>query len=163
MDDAELVRLFNDLVTQIADLHTARAQVNDVASRFADDVIDDVLALQRRQKAETVAAIIPLMLRLEARIEALVTARTDIQAATQVARLELEELELRALIGEVDDDAVTHKEELAEAVSNSGGEIARLDLQIASIQDPFDQWLDVGLTVRVLTPELELELELDFE
>jgi len=162
MEDPQLILRFNELVDRFAALSAARQRVGSVASRFSQQAVADMIDLQRREQATLLVDIVDVLVEAEARLDQVLASKAESLATTRGTRLEIEELDLRALIGEGKDNE-SARAPLVTGLAQGEAHIATLSEQILALQAPLERWSEIGQRARVLMPEVELELELELD
>ena len=106
MDKAELLSKFTGQVDLFEKYQTFIEKAQSQAGRFSAAVVERVVSDNTTKSMEVVAVIVPLMADMDDVVQGLESERGDITQGVAQSQLKLEELELRHMIGELDDDLI---------------------------------------------------------
>ena len=131
------------------------------SEKFSAAVIEKVTLEHEIKCAELADTILPLVAELESAHSALEAERDGIVTSQAGANDAMEELSLRQMIGELDDDAFeAASKELKEQLGTSGETIAALETQMTALSEALGQWSELALAAGQdpgLAPEAEPE------
>jgi len=119
----------------------ARAQ----SEKFSSAVIEKVALEHEIKCAELADTIVPLAVELEAAHKALESERDGIIAGQAGANDAMEELSLRQMIGELDDEGFeAASKELKEQLGASGETVSTLETQMEALSQVLGQWAELA-------------------
>lgn len=170
-DHSELLSQFEDKLAEFERFRGFIEKAEAQASRFAPEVVQKVVTTNQEKMMAVATDLVPLTMDLEGAIDARKAEVASIQANNADAKIQVEEMELRLAIGEMeqeafDAEASSLKESLASAEERIGG----LEAAAAALSDALERWNTVGTEAGVLTAtptednavvELEPEPEMD--
>lgn len=133
-DTPPLLDRFRDLVERFETIHGWIVKARELADDYSDVVVDKVVAGHTATLTDIAIDIVPVLVDVESRIAEVEDGLAAIQSETADATTALEELELRKLIGELDDEGfdaakAEHQAPLDEA-----------EPRRKTLQDELDTW-----------------------
>ena len=176
MDKRELLAEFNKQLDELDKFQTFIEKAS-ASTKFSATVVAKVVADNTAKIKGVVDVLEPLVGQLKDGITSLKSDRSVVEETAGVARLGLEELELRKEIGEIDDgefgkESVGFKSELENAAST----MTEIDSDLSALQATLDRWLAArpgqapaaapaaaSASVVAAPPVQETELEYDDE
>lgn len=143
MDKPELLEAFKKQLEAFDKYQTFIAKAREQAEKFRPEVVEKVVA-DNTAKIEAVAeALNPLVPEVQGVIAELGSERRSVEEAVEAARLRLEELELRAMIGELDEEGFEAEAAPFKSEISSADEIlGAFDGELEQFQSILQQWLD---------------------
>ena len=143
--DMETLHKLNDLVEKYARhrgfIERARAQ----STKFSSSVIEKVIFDHEAKATEVALEVLPLVPQIEAGIGELNAESARISADKDEVHGQLEELELRLAIGELDEgefDSLTT--EFRDSMSSSDGRLGELAKEKAELESALGRWVDLA-------------------
>lgn len=145
--DMETLHKLNDLVEKYARhrgfVERARAQ----STKFSSSVIEKVIHDHEAKASEVAGEILPLVPKIEAGIGELDADAARISSEKGEVHNQLEELELRLAIGELDEgEFESLTTEFRSAVSEADGRLGELAKEKAELESALDQWVNLART-----------------
>jgi hypothetical protein len=113
------------------------------SSRFNPAVVEKVIA-DNTEKINAVAGVLdPLVPSAREMVLGLQGDREGVLAGVEASRLELEELELRQMIGEMEDEAFESATgELKSAIDSADEKVSAIDDELSELTAVLDEWLE---------------------
>jgi len=164
-----LLSEFNDQLSLAEKYQGYISKAQEFAERFSPAVVEKVVTENTTKLGEVVDAVAPLRAGLTERVGLLQAEAESAVAGGDSSRLELEELELRQAIGELDDEAFESKSsELKGNLDSIETNVASLNAERDQLQEALGRWKafaeGAGLDLPQDDPEpeaSEADLELD--
>jgi hypothetical protein len=151
MTDGAPLDRFNKLIDRFEQIQGFVDQARARADRFRPEVIQRVVEGHTNSLNELLVDVVPLMIEVEEGTRAAESERESIDAGAAASRLVLEELELRNLIGDLDDDAwQAERGPHADRVAAVETDLSRVDGQIELMRAALRRWEIIGRTAGVL-------------
>lgn len=147
----DLLTTFDGLVQRFQAHHTFAERARALADRYSPIVVERVVRDHSDRTTETLSELIPLLIEVETAIADLESQRDAVKAQGGDDRAALEELELRALIGEFTDaelDAATA--DLRGRLAGADAEIARIEAQADGFRARLSTWQAIAADAGVL-------------
>ena len=137
----ELLNNFSGLLDKYARhreyINRARAQTD----RFSPEIIEKVVLDHEIKSSSLSDEILPMVPELEAHIARLDGEKSDILNSKSSSDEIMQELELRHLIGEIDDDAFnTQSTDLRSTLDDANGRLGALDERRSTLTDALERW-----------------------
>lgn len=142
---------FNALVDRFAQVQGWISKALELAPAYRPVVVERVVNGHAATRDELAMEIVPLMIEVEEQAQAATRRRDEVEARAGEARAAIEELQLRHLIGELDDDALAA--EVAPFQSTIDGVAADLDAAEAEAglwRSALGRWETLGREAGVL-------------
>jgi hypothetical protein len=144
MSNDSLPRFQNSL--EQFEIHFGYIQkAKDVAEKFSPEVVARVVGGHEQRLQELAFDLMPLVIELESEAGSNQSSIQQIEQRKEAAKITLEELELRHLIGDLDEAA--HAEASAphqKTVEEAEAEVVPHQTQIAALQDALSRWESLG-------------------
>lgn len=158
MDQAELLAEFNSHLEKLDQYQSFIDKARDMSGKFSSAVVEKVVSDNTAKIQEVHAAVEPLLSQMKDAVASIEAEKAEVASGVEDARLRLEELELRKMIGEIDDEQFDEQSAAArEEVEGVDGRIASLDEQLASFHGALEAW---GAHAPAAEPEEEAPLDL---
>jgi chromosome segregation ATPase len=147
----DLLSTFDGLVQRFQAHHTFAERARALADRYSAVVVDRVVRDHADRTTETLSELIPLLIEVETAIADIEAQVDAIKAQGGDDRAALEELQLRALIGEMDDDALdAATTDLRRRLSGADTEITRLAAEADTFRARLTSWQQIASQAGVL-------------
>jgi len=145
MDKAELLSTLNGLVGKYEQhrqyIEKARAQ----AAKFSSGVVEKVILDHEIKSQDVAEQVNPLLPELTALVSGLDSEKAAIVASKGGVDEEIQELELRQMIGEISDaDFEAQVSDLRANASSANGRIEGIDAALAELNGAMDRWSTVA-------------------
>ncbi len=145
MEHQELLNGFSELLDEYAKhrdyIRRARAQ----ADRFSPQVIEKVVLDHEIKSSEVADKVLPKVPEMESAIAGIDEEIAGIKSANAESSTELEELELRRAIGELDDAGFEEaSKELREKLDAANARLAELEAERKALGDALDRWVEMA-------------------
>ncbi len=165
MEKAELLADFTAKVGQFAKFNGFIEKTLSQADKFAKAVVEKVISDNTEKRDAVVGDLIPLMADIDDHIGQLEARKQGILDEQRDARLQMEEMELRKMIGELDGaDFEAQTQGLQSELATGNEAIAEIDGELGQFRDAMARWQEIGGAAGVLSePEPEPEPEPEFE
>ena len=151
MTQSDSLARFTALVDRFEQVQGFIDQARAMAARFRPEVIQRVIDGHQATINEVLTDVVPLMMDLEQAAQAADARRADIDAGAAASRFALEELELRHLIGELDDDGwLSGRIEHEERVAAVDRDLAEVDAERDALRGALARWDAAGKSAGVL-------------
>ena len=145
MTSSDPLPRFTSLVDRFEQTQNFSDQAQAKADRFRPEVIARVVEGHKRTIDELLVDILPLLDDVEGAAAAAEQQRTEIEAGGVSSRLKLEELELRTLIGEIDNETwESERAPHADRIAAIDTDLATVDLRIGELREALLRWELVG-------------------
>ncbi|MFT4621991.1 MAG: hypothetical protein ACI8PZ_000643 [Myxococcota bacterium] len=145
MDKAELLSKFTGQVDLFEKYQTFIEKAQSQSGRFSAAVVERVVADNTAKSLEIVSEIVPMMADLDGVIQDLDEQRQQITEGVSQSQFKLEELELRHMIGELDDDSfAAEAEELKSVVARADADVSALDIELGEFRGAVARWTELG-------------------
>lgn len=149
---SDVLSQFNSLVDRFTQLQGWIQKAEALASSYTPSVVANVVGRHTASRNDLLVDLIPMMVDVEQAASAADARRAAIEADVSAARAAIEELDLRQLIGDLDDAA--HAEATAPHHAKIDGVRAELDdaeLEAMTLRDSLARWEKIGAAAGVLT------------
>lgn len=147
MEKALLLERLNGLVTRYRQhrSYIEKAQAQKATGKFKVDVIERVI-LDHEIKASDVADEVgPLLPALQTLIDALVGEKASVHAGNAGVDEQVQELELRAAIGELSDEQFeSESADLRARLDTATSRVSAIDVELEELQGAFDGWASLA-------------------
>ncbi len=127
MDKAQLLSEFTSQIEALDRFQAFIEKAKDMGTKFRPEVVQKVIADNTEKRSAVVALIVPMVQQMAAELSNLNAQRSSVGSAVESARVELEELELRREIGELDEA------DFEAAATSAKGQIGDVDLRLLEI------------------------------
>lgn len=145
MTSSDPLPRFTSLVDRFEQTQNFIDQAQAKADRFRPEVIARVVEGHKRTIDDLLVDILPLLDEVEGAAAAAEQQRAEIEAGGASSRLMLEELELRNLIGELDNDTwEAERAPHADRIAAVDSDLATVDATIGDLRDALLRWELVG-------------------
>ena len=145
MTSSDPLPRFTSLVDRFEQTQNFIDQALAKADRFRPEVIARVVEGHKRTIDDLLVDILPLLDDVEGAAAASEQERAEIEAGGAASRLTLEELELRNLIGELEnEDWEAARGPHAERIAAVDSDLATIDARISELRDALLRWELVG-------------------
>lgn len=143
MDKSELLAEFKAQLALFEKYRTFIDKARSYSERFNPAVVEKVIA-DNTVKIDAVAEVLdPLVPELRDIVAGLKGDRGAVLQGVEASRLQVEELELRQMIGEIGDDSFESETgELKETIASADDKVLALDVQIEDFGKVLDEWLE---------------------
>lgn len=160
MAHEELIKEFNGLLDDYAKHREYIAKAKAQASKFSPAVIEKVILDHEIKSSDTAERILPHVPVLLDGIRQIDAEKADIDLGKSGSVEKMEELELRAAIGELEmDEFEALSAEFRATLDGAAGRILALDQDRAVLQDAIDRWVGLassaGQETGVVAPAVE--------
>ncbi|HMV69204.1 MAG TPA: hypothetical protein PKA64_20320 [Myxococcota bacterium] len=142
---------FNALVNQFSTVQGYIDQARALAHRFHPSVVERVVSGHNRTISDLLVDLVPAMADVEEAVQTLDADHDAIEAGAAESRLAVEELDLRHLIGDIDDASLAeqrapHDERIASVAEQLSG----IDGARAAMREALARWESIGRAAGVL-------------
>ena len=145
MEQAELLAEFRANIDEFVRYQEFIDKATGQADRFAAAVIQKVVEKNEAKKIEVVEALVPLTADVEQAVEALKVERATVLEGQESSRLELEELELMQVIGELTKKQFDSKaKNLKKILEEVDEKVKSLDETMGTLQAELDRWREAS-------------------
>ncbi len=127
MDKAQLISEFTSQIEALDRFQAFIEKAKDMGTKFRPEVVQKVIADNTEKRSAVVALIVPMAQQMADALAELNAQRLSVGSAVESARVELEELELRREIGELDEA------DFEAAATSAKSQIGDVDLRILEI------------------------------
>ena len=149
-----LIEKFGTLVTRFEQHRGFMDKARALADSYSPLVVERVGSDHEQRSNELLTELIPLMIEVEEAADGLDDDRESSLAGVTDVRAAAEELELRRLIGDIDEEEAELEAALhSETLAGVDAHVAELDGEIAAFRAQLDAWRSIGLAAGVLNPE----------
>ena len=154
MDRAALLAEFGGRVDEFDKYQTFIDKANSQQGKFAPAVIEKVIK-DNTEKCQNVASeVLPLTSDVDAVIAELSDERQKVLDSKGTSELQLQELELRLMIGELDDAGFEAEgKALREAIASVDSRVQVFDVELDQFKALMARWLALGEKSGVLAPQ----------
>lgn len=151
MSEPAVLPLFNDLVDRFCRLQGFIDKANALAGNYSPIVVQRVVEGHTASRNELLTEIVPMMIEIESAASDADGERQAVETNVGAARAAIEELELRKLIGDLDDEAFAaeaapHEAKIADVASDLDTALANAD----ALRGALRRWQEVGESAGVL-------------
>jgi hypothetical protein len=137
-----LLEQFKDRVKTYERHQLLVERAREYSDSFTDIVVDRVVSDHTDQALAVGSEAVLLYADMEEAMNGLSEERQSVAASQEVPRFSLEELELRLMIGEIDDGAYQNEaSQLREFLTETDRRLSDLEGQVVNFQQPMEQWL----------------------
>ncbi|MCB9662536.1 MAG: FHA domain-containing protein [Alphaproteobacteria bacterium] len=145
MDKPDLLAEFKKQLEAYERYQSFIDKARSMTDKFRPEVVEKVVTDNTAKMREVAEVLSPLVPEVQAVVSELHGRRGGIEEAMEAARLGLEELELRKMIGELDDEGFdAQAAALKSAVDEHGGQLAEVDAELASFSGLLSSWASLG-------------------
>lgn len=142
----ELIKEFNELVEEYAKHRDYIDKAKAQAAKFSAAVIEKVILDHEIKSAEVADKVLPHVPSLQEAIAGIDAEKEQINADKAGSDEKMEELQLRAAIGELEDGEFEElSAELKETLENAAGLLEALDADRGSLQAALDRWVELAI------------------
>jgi hypothetical protein len=142
---------FNALVDRFAVVHGWITKAQALAPQYRAIVVERVVRGHSATREELAVEIVPLMMEVEEYAGAANRRRDEVDAQVASARAALDELNLRHMIGELDDDALAAASAEHQAtIDGVADQLAEVEAQASMWRDALGRWELLGREAGVL-------------
>ncbi len=144
MEKALLLERLNGLVTRYRQHRTyiEKATLQKASGKFKEDVIQRVILDHEIKASDVSDEVGPLLPELQTMIDALAAEKGSVDAGNAGVDEQVQELELRAAIGELSEEDFEHESSgLRARLESAASRIAAIDLELEELQGAFDGWV----------------------
>jgi hypothetical protein len=146
MDRAQLLADFQSRVETFDRYQSFIAKAKSQSGKFAAAVVEKVVADNTEKSMEVVGEIIPLMADVETVISELEAEKTSAIENAKESKFQLEELELRRMIGDLSEEAFeTEAAEHKEVVDSTDTKIAEIDDELETLHAAIKSWQELSV------------------
>ena len=141
----ELLKNFQDLLDNYSRHREYIKRARTQGSKFSPEIIEKVV-LDHEIKSSTVAdQILPLVPNIEGELSRIDSEKSEIEGGKASSAEQVQELELRHLIGELgDEDFEEASADLRKAVEEADARITALDAERTSLAAAMDRWVELA-------------------
>lgn len=141
MEQTELLSDFRQKVDEFVKCQSFIEKANEQAEKFDATVILKVVASHTEKSNKIVEELLPLTTELQAQMASLQVQKEETLGGQTEARDELQELELRQVIGELTKKEFdSQSKDLKKVLEEVDARVGELDASCAEIQDELDRW-----------------------
>ena len=158
MKKKELLGGFKKQIDEFARFQEFMAKAEAQKEKFAVHVVEKVLADYKAKAKLLLEEILPLMADVEALKEKATSERMEIQESGEASTYNLQELELRLVIGELTQEEFdTQAVEYQTTAGSVKDKLKKLDKEITSIQKELERWHGLMTSSNILEETLNAE------
>ena len=142
---------FNSMVERFHQLQTWIERANAAADRFRPEIVARVVEGHTASRDELLVDLVPLMVEVEVEADAADARAADIEARIATEQTALEELELRQIIGDLDEDGwLEAATPLQDAIDSVKPALNAAREESASLRAALASWEAMGQSAGVL-------------
>jgi len=143
MDKSELLAEFQSQLDKLDQFQSFIDKARNMSGKFNPAVVEKVITDNEAKIAEVVETVDPLIPEVRDLISAFETEKAEIASGVEDAKLALEELEPRKMIGEIsDEDYDKASAEAQEKVGSADERIAAIDADLTDFRGVLDAWAE---------------------
>ena len=147
MSNDELLQSLADLVEQYAKHRSFIEKASEQAEKFSEVVVHRVVEDNRKKMKGLEEVVVPMIGQASTACLDLEARRDKVQADVSDSQLVLEELQLRAAIGELDDDAFeSQSAEVKGVVDSADSNITGLEEELERLRALLSRWQELSGT-----------------
>jgi len=145
MAHEELIQEFNTLVDEYAQHRAYIDKAQAQAAKFSAAVIEKVILDHEIKSSDVASKILPQVPGLQEAVAGIDTEKEQINVDKAGSDEKMEELQLRAAIGEMEDaEFEEQSRELRETLDSATGRLEALDADRDSVQSALDRWVELA-------------------
>lgn len=119
-------------------------RAKEYSESFSDIVVERVVSDHTEQALAVVSEVVLLYADMEETVSGLSTERQSVATSQENPRFNLQELELRLMIGEIDDgDYQTEATQIRDFLTETDHRLTELDGDVVSFQQPMEHWVSL--------------------
>jgi hypothetical protein len=161
MEQSELLSEFREKIDEFVKCRTFIDKAMEQAEKFEASVIEKVVASHTGKANGIAESLVPLTADIELQKTAIQAEKTELLGGQTDARVELQELELRQVIGELTKKEFDSQSKgLKKTLEEVDSKVAELDETCASLQAELDRWSEAAAKAGItLGADADLEDE----
>jgi hypothetical protein len=145
MDTGALLEQLKSQVSEIERFQQLIHKPKTQSSKFSAAVVEKVVKDNMAKSQDVASKLLPLTSHASDAITGLRGKRDGVMVGSQEAKFALQEIELRHVIGEYDDEEyATLAADPREIVAQADNQIAELEGQVASLEGALQRWQEIG-------------------
>jgi hypothetical protein len=140
----ELLEEFKARISRYERHQLLLERAKEYSESFNDIVVERVVSDHNEQSLAVVSEVVLLYADMEETVTGLSDERQSVAASQENPRFNLQELELRLMIGEIgDDDYQSEATQIRDFLSETDERLAELDGEVVSFQQPMEHWVSL--------------------